>query len=1040
VGRIESAAQECMSSPSAVTATWLSLATAIQGELRQRQVHPARAVVVLPFAQLLPLAQQAWGALAPSGFAPRFETTRTWAQSLPSGLDAAPRSDDAAHAANATEAAADISFRQDTAHDWLTAAQLLRQAGLGRASGSVVGFIPKLLQATQQLSSVCAAQPPSARAEWVASARALLQSTAPQNPLLGIEAALCRIALEWAASSRFASDALWLAAAPQTEQTVGAVQCVIVLQGLPGDLWALGLKAHWGDACVVLNLMDADAQHLAPAPAALPVQHPCASLEDEVQRTAACVLAHVQAGRTPVALAATDRSLTRRVRALLAAQGAVVQDETGWKLSTTHAAAQVMALLRASSPRASADEVLDALKNSPALPLAALGRIESAWRRLRGANLASLCQTQNPTRQSPPSAPQNHAQSDAPQPREPRTALPPAERDRLQAWLNDLAALQRTQSLAQHLATLHGLLHRTGLHERLSSDEAGQQVLKVLSLADSLPTQGLAEDGFSSMATTPTPLPATATTASLGYSPLWALRAQDFVQWLDSVLDSHSFKPALSAAPSATTATTGEADVLILPLHQMLGRRFAALVMPGCDEMSLPAAPEPEGLWLPAQRAALGLPTRDSLAAAQRAALHAALPCAPQVDCLWREHDGAEARNLSPLLQLWWLDQAERSTGLSRSPQGVKKDAAAFNRPDDSEPQAPTASPLFTERRLPVQSTPAPAPHFGARALPTLTASAYEGLRRCPYQFFALHGLGLREPNELESELEKSDFGTWLHEVLKDFHVQRQAAQASSPSAANDAPSIEAALEQSADRVSQALGVKLGLELGAAADGAFAAAPSAYAAQFLPYALQWPGMRHAYAQWLLAHEAAGHQFLLAEQSLRATLHLPLPLTGEGGQAAAVLIAVKGRVDRVDTCANGDRLILDYKTGSRDSIQKRVKDPLEDVQLAFYAELLEASDAMPTPVPAQSTESVYLSLLERTQADQPKDAPTVFKIEDFVATRAALRDGLAQDWSRLRAGAALKALGEGTACERCDARGLCRKDWRNNNEHAHEAAT
>ncbi|WP_010110833.1 hypothetical protein, partial [Verminephrobacter aporrectodeae] len=75
----------------------------------------------------------------------------------------------------------------------------------------------------------------------------------------------------------------------------------------------------------------------------------------EAQRAAACVLAHVVAGRTPVALAANDRALTRRIAAHLAGCGVALRDESGWTLSTTRAAAQLMATLRACARDASAD-------------------------------------------------------------------------------------------------------------------------------------------------------------------------------------------------------------------------------------------------------------------------------------------------------------------------------------------------------------------------------------------------------------------------------------------------------------------------------------------------------------------------------------------------------------------------------------------------------------------------------------------------------------------------------------------------------------
>src|SRR4029450_3785178 len=56
----------------------------------------------------------------------------------------------------------------------------------------------------------------------------------------------------------------------------------------------------------------------------------CHDVEDEAQRTAAHVIAEINAGHAPVALIAQDRLLVRRVRALLSRQQVPLQDETGW--------------------------------------------------------------------------------------------------------------------------------------------------------------------------------------------------------------------------------------------------------------------------------------------------------------------------------------------------------------------------------------------------------------------------------------------------------------------------------------------------------------------------------------------------------------------------------------------------------------------------------------------------------------------------------------------------------------------------------------
>ena len=96
---------------------------------------------------------------------------------------------------------------------------------------------------------------------------------------------------------------------------------------------------------------------------------------------AACVMRHVEAGRVPVALAAIDRVLTRRVRAMVGARGIGVRDETGWKLSTTRAAAHVMGALRACAWNAGSDAVLDWLKNAPAVAPATASALERRVRR-----------------------------------------------------------------------------------------------------------------------------------------------------------------------------------------------------------------------------------------------------------------------------------------------------------------------------------------------------------------------------------------------------------------------------------------------------------------------------------------------------------------------------------------------------------------------------------------------------------------------------------------------------------------------------------
>ena len=81
----------------------------VRALLVQRGAHPARTVVLVPYAQLMPWAQRFWAQQFPQGFAPRFETTRNWAGQL-QGFE--PAGDD---------------FACDVARDTLTARALLER-------------------------------------------------------------------------------------------------------------------------------------------------------------------------------------------------------------------------------------------------------------------------------------------------------------------------------------------------------------------------------------------------------------------------------------------------------------------------------------------------------------------------------------------------------------------------------------------------------------------------------------------------------------------------------------------------------------------------------------------------------------------------------------------------------------------------------------------------------------------------------------------------------------------------------------------------
>ena len=183
------------------------------------------------------------------------------------------------------------------------------------------------------------------------NARSVVAQGMGQGYPLAYEAAIARIALEWALASRYATDVLF------DEATAAQLDCLIVVQGLQANALATALATHWSTlACTLAFDALPESGHVQ--------LHRASDAHDEADRASACVLAHLNAGRTPVALAAVDRVLTRRISATLALHGVAVLDETGWKLSTTRCAAALMALLRAARWDAGEDAFLDWLKHT----------------------------------------------------------------------------------------------------------------------------------------------------------------------------------------------------------------------------------------------------------------------------------------------------------------------------------------------------------------------------------------------------------------------------------------------------------------------------------------------------------------------------------------------------------------------------------------------------------------------------------------------------------------------------------------------------
>lgn len=551
---------------------WRRVAARVRAWAEEQRIELRDVVVLLPFAQILAPARDAFAEA--TVWMPRIETTRT----LRAALGPAPVAEPGA-------------LTLEGAVDELTAIRLLadRRARFV-APIDPVATAPELVRLAQAWARAAAAWPPLRRAEALGHARRLL---APQPGPGADERALARVALDWAAASPTArDDVLW---------SVRPVGWVLVRAG-GVDPVAEALAAA-GDAPRLVIDLDAEvAQALdAGSIACVPGLVTCAGFEDEAQAAAAEAIAMLREGHAPVALIAQDRTLTRRVRALLEQRDVAIADETGWLLSTTRAAARVTALVDVALGDAATDTLLDAMKSL------------ADWRQgdefARGAAwLESRCRRQRLTRR--PQLVAAGLDGDA-----------AAALEALDAWLAPLAnhAAAGSATLGAWLDALAAVLRRAGAWDAMDADAAGRAVIDALGLE---PSRGAG--------------PALRAHAA-------HLDAAGFRHAIERALETGSFVPPSPAQP----------EVVLLPLERALLRPFSGIVFPAADERQL-GGPQRAWPWLGDRLAGeLGLATIVQRQQAQWVAmLH--LLRVPRIVWLHRRLEAGEALGPSR-----WIERIE---------------------------------------------------------------------------------------------------------------------------------------------------------------------------------------------------------------------------------------------------------------------------------------------------------------------------------------------------------------------------------------------
>ncbi len=477
---------------------------------------------------------------------------------------------------------------------------------------------------------------------------------------------------------------------------------------------------------------------------------------------------------------------------------------------------------------------------------------------------------------------------------------------------------KKTNTLNGWLQALQRSLSILGVSEGLAADVAGVQMLQALHTWQ----QELAAD-------------------KTRYS------RSEWRHWLALQLDAQTWRDIGIESP-----------VLITHLAATRWRKFDAVLLLGCDAAHLPSADKAAVWFNDAVRDTLGLPVRAVYRAQQRDDLLGLLAMNDTVLATWQASKNGEANLLSPYLEiLRGLHQLAYEDGLAENELAGMLDAAQVRSDSAALPEAtqmpqPVAPPGLIPRRI--------------------SASGYNSLVACPYQYYARHVLHLNELDEVREGIEKRDFGEWVHDILHRFHQQFNVLASH-----------------------EIIYLKQSLEIISAEVFAQAVQRDYWARAWL---LRWQQSIPAYIEAQLKNEAEGWRYQNGE------VDFELPVTED--------LLMRGRIDRIDVQADAASVVrvLDYKTQDANKLRTKLKQAGEDVQLPFYAHVFEA------------TEAAFISI-------EKHKVLVVAPPQDVAQLAHANIERLNLVFMQMRSGTPLPANGIDTVCVYCEMRGLCRKaEW------------
>lgn len=426
-------------------------------------------------------------------------------------------------------------------------------------------------------------------------------------------------------------------------------------------------------------------------------------------------------GMTSIGIVTENRRLARRVRALLERGGIILQDHSGWALSTTSAAAALESWLQCIEQDFAHLPLLDLIKSGFIFHDMNRDEVRSAAYRLeldviRHENIPrGLTRYEQHFKDRLERLPNW-------QPKASQLLLLLLQR--LKHAATDLRALYQGggHGALEYVQDLQSSLQALGMTPELDNDAAGSRLMQVL--------QTMAQG-----------------------ARRWPLQLSwsEFRAWLGRTLEHFNFHP-----PDPGSA------VQLMDLSQACLQRFDALVIAGVERDQFPGNVLGSPFFNDKVRHELGLVVSTDRLNQRLYHFRCLLESADKILITARNQQDGEIIALSP-----WLERIQAFHGLAYGePLEANELAELVNQPN-------SAIVRGNSLRLPTPQQ-RPRPQTIPSLLPgSFSPTDYQQLMDCPYQFFAARCLNLSPTEAIRLALSKAEYGERVHQCLQAFHARQ---------------------------------------------------------------------------------------------------------------------------------------------------------------------------------------------------------------------------------------------------------------------------